>query len=196
MDETTGEITKLLKQWGTGDRQVEPALFELVLPDLHKLARYIMQRERQDNSMQATSLLNETYFKLVNARERDWENRRHFFAIAARAMRRLVIDHARARPAGGKVPIDLLGDILKGRDAQLEQAVAINKLLDELEGPHPDWCLVIELKFFLGLTDDEAAEAAGISLRSLQRQYADARRWLFERLNTGGTWPGKNTTKS
>ena len=69
--ESPGEITKLLKLWGNGDKQVEPALFELVLPDLHKIARFIMQRERPDHSMQATSLLNETYFRLVNARERD-----------------------------------------------------------------------------------------------------------------------------
>ena len=182
MDEPAGEITKLLKIWGTGDREVEPALFEMVLPDLHRLAQSMMRRERPDNSMQATSLLNETYFRLVSARERDWENRRHFFAIAARAMRRLLIDHARARPPGAKIPMDALGDLLRGRDTQLEQAVAIGKVMEELETAHPDWCVVIELKFFLGFTDDEAAHAAGISLRTLQRQYADARRWLYERM--------------
>jgi len=182
MDPSAGEITKLLKQWGTGDREVEPELFELVLPDLHRLAQSMMRRERPDNSLQATALLNETYFRLVNARERDWENRRHFFAIAARAMRRLLIDHARARPAGAKIPVDALGDLLRGRDELLEQAVAISTLLDELETTHPDWCLVIELKFFLGLTDDEAAQATGLSVRTLQRQYGDARRWLYERM--------------
>ncbi len=182
IDQPFGEITKLLKLWGTGDRDVEPELFELVLPDLRRIAQSMMRKERPDHSLQPTALLNETYFRLVNARERDWENRRHFFAIAARAMRRLLIDHARARPPGAKIPLDALGDLLRGRETQLEQAVSINKLLDDLETSHPDWCLAIELKFFLGLTDEEAAAATGMSMRTLQRNYTDARRWLFERM--------------
>ncbi|MBS1876833.1 MAG: sigma-70 family RNA polymerase sigma factor [Acidobacteria bacterium] len=180
--QAAGDVTTLLRAWSSGDRSVEERLFSLVLPDLHKLAQYMMGGERQDHSLQATALMNEAYFRLVNARERDWENRRHFFAIAARTMRRLLIDHARGRPKGAKLPIEGLEEMLRGRDAQLETAVAINSLLDELDGKHPDWCSVVELKFFAGFTDDETAEALGIPLRTMQRQFSDARRWLYQKL--------------
>src|SRR5689334_23090484 len=106
MDQPAGEVTMLLQAWSQGDRTVEQRLFELVLPDLHKLAEYFMRRERPDHSLQPTALLNEAYFRLVGARERDWQNRRHFFAIAARVMRRFLINHARARPKGQKIGMD------------------------------------------------------------------------------------------
>ena len=184
MEEATGEITQLLHAWSAGDRSVEDRLFALVLPDLHRLARRLMSGERQEHSLQATALMNEAYFKLVNARERDWENRKHFFAVAARAMRHLLIDHARARPKGAKIAIDGIEDLLRGRDPQLETGLAINALLDEMERKHPDWVSIIEMKFFAGFTDDEAAEALGLPLRSMQRRFGDARRWLYERLET------------
>lgn len=191
-----GDVTTLLKAWSSGDRSVEDRLFSLVLPDLHKLARYMMAGERQDHSLQPTALLNEAYFRLVNARERDWESRRHFFAVAARAMRHLLIDHARGRPKGSKVPIDGLEEMLRGRDQQLETGVAINALLDEMDRKHPEWCSVVELKFFAGFTDDEAAAALGIPVRTMQRQFSDARRWLYERLETQRCAEKQNSTKS
>ena len=184
MENSSQNITVLLHAWSSGDRSVEERLFAMVLPDLHKIARYMMAGERPDHSLQATALLNEVYFRLVGARERDWESRRHFFAVAARAMRRLLIDHARGRQKGSKIPIEGLEEMLRGRDEQLEQAVAINGLLDEMEKTHPDWCSIVELKFFAGFTDEEAAEAMGMPLRSMQRQFGEARRWLFERLES------------
>lgn len=183
MELSGGEVTQLLHAWSTGDRSVEDRLFSLVLPDLHKLARHMMSGERRDHSLQPTALMNEAYFRLVGARLRDWENRRHFFAVAARAMRHLLIDHARARPSGAKLPIHGLEDLLRSRDAQLDTGVEINALLDEMEKKHPDWCPIVELKFFAGFTDEEAAEALNLQLRTMQRQFSDARRWLFERLN-------------
>ena len=179
-----GEITQLLQKWGSGDRAVEDRLFNLVVPDLHKLAEYLMRRERQDHSMQATALMNEAYLRLAHAKNLDWQNRKHFFAVAARAMRRLLIDHARGRPAGQKVEINELLLWLPGPSKQLDQAIAVDELLREIEGTHPMWCSIIDLKFFLGFTDEESAEALGISLRTLQRQYGDARRWLFEKLGS------------
>src|SRR6478672_9207224 len=181
----SGEVTQLLQAWSTGDRSVEQRLFSLVLPDLHKLARHIMSGERRDHSLQPTALMNEAYCRLVGARLRDWESRRHFFAVAARAMRHLLIDHARARPSGAKISLDGLEELLRSRDAQLETGVEIGTLLDEMEKKHPDWCPVVELKFFAGFTDDETAEALHLPLRTMQRQFSDARRWLFERLNPG-----------
>ena len=172
----------MLRAWSSGDRSVEERLFAVVVPDLHKLARHMMCRERPDHSLQPTALMNEVYFRLIGARERGWESRRHFFAVAARAMRHLLIDYARARPSGAKVPIEGVEDLLRGRDSQLELGVEISGLLDEMEAVHPDWCLVIELKFFAGFTDAEAAQALNIPLRTMQRQFGDARRWLYERL--------------
>jgi RNA polymerase sigma factor (TIGR02999 family) len=177
-----GEVTRLLHAWGGGDRSVEDRLFELVLPDLRKLAEGMMRRERPDHSLQPTALLNEAYCRLLTARERDWRNRSHFFAIAARAMRRLLIDHARGRPKGARIPIDGLQEFLRGRDEQLDLALAIDSLLDDMSPAHANWCSIVELKFFLGFTDEEAAEALGMPLRSMQRQFGDARRWLYEKL--------------
>jgi RNA polymerase sigma factor (TIGR02999 family) len=176
------EVTRLLHAWSAGEPDAERRLFELILPDLHNLARRLMSGERPGHSLQPTALLNEAYFRLAGARESDWENRRHFFAVAARAMRHLLIDHARGRPKGTKVPFDGLEEILRGREMQMERGVAINALLDEMAQSQPQWCSIIELKFFAGFTDDETAEALGIPLRSIQRQFGDARRWLFERL--------------
>lgn len=187
MDVPAGEVTELLQAWSGGDRGVEPQLFEMVLPELHKLAQYLMRGERRDHSLQPTALLHEAYLRLVNARQRDWQNRRHFFAVAARAMRHLLIDYARARPKGDKVPIDGLGEFLRGRDAQLDLAVSMDSLLNEMETAHGDWCSIVECKFFLGLTDEETGEALGIPLRTVQRQFSDARRWLFERLHGTAT---------
>jgi RNA polymerase sigma factor (TIGR02999 family) len=160
---------------------VEARLFELVLPDLHKLAHFLMRGERPDHSLQATALINEAYLRLIAARERDWENRRHFMAVAARAMRHLLIDHARTR-GKGKTPLEGLEELLRGRDSQLDLGIAINGLLDALDKIHPDWCTIVEMKFFAGFTDEETAEALGTPLRTMQRKFGDARRWLFEKL--------------
>ena len=172
----------MLHAWGAGDREVESRLFQLLLPDLRKLARSMLRKERPDHSLQATALMNEAYLRLVKGRERGWENRRHFLAIAARAMRHLLIDHARARAGGVKTPIDGMEEILQGRNEQLELGIAINGLLDELGKIHPDWVTIVEMKFFAGFTDEEVADAVDAPLRTTQRKFGDARRLLFERL--------------
>lgn len=194
--EPEGDVTVLLHAWGNGDRTVEERLFELVLPDLRKLAGGLMRRERPDHSLQPTELLNEVYCRLVVARRRDWENRRHFFAFAGRAMRHMLIDHARARPRGPRLPLEDVALKLADRDPKLEQAIAIDVLLREIETTNPDWCSIVELKFFLGLTDQEAADALGVPLRTLQRKFGDARRWLYERLEAGSCPPNRMTTSS
>ena len=178
-----GEVTRLLHAWGGGDRSVEDRLFELVLPDLRKLAESMMRRERPDHSLQPTALLNEAYCRLLTARERDWRSRSHFFAIAARAMRRLLIEHAR-RTRAVRVPIEDLGELLGVHDEKLELALSIDGLLDDMAPAHGNWCSIVELKFFLGFTDEETAEALGMPLRSMQRQFGDARRWLYEKLKS------------
>ena len=177
------EITRLLREWGRGSRAVENELFAIVMPDLRRLARHFLRGERDGHSLQATELVNQIYIRLVGAREQDWESRRHFFAIAARAMRRHLIDHARGRPG---VRFTTLGidDLLPGVNPRLDLAVTFDTLLEQMAVIQPEWSQIVEVKYFLGLTDDEAAEALGIKLRTLQRGWRDARQWLFERLES------------
>jgi RNA polymerase sigma factor (TIGR02999 family) len=107
-----GDITQLLHKWRDGSRESEDELFSLVFPDLRRLARYLMKGERKGHSLQATELVDQIYFRMVAAKDRDWQNRRHFFAIASRAMRRHLIDHARGRPKGAFLPLDDVAPVL------------------------------------------------------------------------------------
>ena len=182
MEPVQGEVTTLLQAWAAGDRSVESRLFDLVVPDLRRLADALMRKERPGHSLEATALLDEVYCRLVTANERDFENRRHFFAVAARAMRHLLVDHARARPKGREVTLKDLTADGPAMVEKFEMALAIDGLLDDLKAVHPDWCSVIELRFFMGLTEEETADATGWPLRSVQRKFGDARRWLFEKL--------------
>lgn len=175
------DITRLLQEWAAGSREAENELFTQVMPDLRRLARSLMRGERKDHSLQPTELVNQIYVRLVAVPGQHWQNRRHFFAIAARAMRRYLIDHARGRPA---VRFTALGidDLLPGMSPRLDLAVTIDDLLEQLNTFQPEWCHIVEIKYFLGLTDEEAADALGIKVRTLQRGWRDARQWLFERL--------------
>jgi len=175
-----GDITLLLEQWREGNRAAEQELFELVTPNLRKLAHHMMKGERQGHTLEATDLVNQIYLKLVSAKDRDWQNRGHFFALAARAMRRYLVDHARGRPAGDLVAMEGMEEFLPADSAQIELALTVDKLLDELAESKPDWCQLVEVKFFLGLSDEQASEMLGIKLRTMQRMWRDARRWLFE----------------
>lgn len=189
-----GEITQLLQRWRTGDREAEGRLFELVQPDLHRLAAYYMRGERPGHTLQPTDLLNEMYLKLTGAKEIEWRDRRHFFALAARAMRRYLIDYARGRGSQVKLPLDDLTPVLKSDEPNIEIALAVDRLLDELGRKNPDQCAMVELKYFLGLTDDEAAEALHLPLRTAQRRWLEARKWLFERLESQPWKTGKSST--
>jgi RNA polymerase sigma factor (TIGR02999 family) len=175
------DITRLLQQWRAGSSEAENQLFILVMPDLRRLAGYLLRGERKGHTLQATELVNQIYVRLVSAQHQDWQNRRHFFAIAARAMRRYLIDHARGR-RGVEFTALAVDDLLPAMSRQLDLAITVDELLKQMEGFQPEWCHIVEVKYFLGLTDDEAAEALGIKLRSLQRSWRDARQWLFERL--------------
>jgi len=185
MDKPMGDITNLLSQWRAGNREAENELFELVLPNLRRFAHYLMQRERKDHSMQATELVDEIYFRMVAAKERDWQSRKHFFAIAARAMRRYLIDHARGRPSGEFVALEGFENMLSADSGKIDLAISVDRLLDELEDTKPEWSMLVEMKFFLGLTDEEAAEAMGLKLRTMQRTWTDARRWLYTHMEPG-----------
>jgi RNA polymerase sigma factor (TIGR02999 family) len=175
-----GDVTELLHKWRDGNREAEDELFEMVLPNLRRLAHYLMQGERKGHSLQATELVDQVYLRLVAAKDRDWQNRGHFFAIAGRAMRRHLIDHARRRPGVDLVPLDGIQNLLPANSAQMDVAITVDRLLNRLAETKPEWCTLVELKYFLGLTDEEAADALGIKLRTMQRMWLDVRKWLFD----------------
>src|SRR5215471_12399520 len=150
-----GEITQLLYRWREGSREAENELFALVLPDLRRLADYLMKGERKGHSLQATELVDQIYFRLVSAKDRDWQNRQHFFAISARVMRRYLIDHARRRLDAQFVVVEGMAERLPAGNADLELSITVDRLLDELNETKPEWCKLVEVKYFLGLTDEE-----------------------------------------
>lgn len=190
-----GEITQLLQQWRTGDRQAESRLFQLLLPDLQKIAGRCFRGERPGHTLQPTALVNEAFLRLANAKKIDWQDRGHFLSLAARVMRHYLIDHARSQPSVRFLPIEGLPEHILGRHSPLELVIGIDSLLDELETESHQRRAVVELKFFLGMTDDEAADALGLTLHTLQREWYRARRWLFERLSAE-TWnAAPNTTE-
>src|SRR6266436_1426808 len=132
MSEKTGDITLLLHQWRSGSREAENELFAMVLPNLRRLAHYLMKGERKGHSLQPTELVDQIYLRLVAAKDRDWRNRGHFFAIAARAMRRYLIDHARGRPDAEFVALNGLEDFLPANSPKVDVALTVDRLLDQL----------------------------------------------------------------
>ena len=164
-----------------------------MLPKLRRLAHYLMKGERKGHTLQPTELVDQIYFRLVAAKDRDWRNRGHFFAIAARAMRRYLIDHARGRPDEEFVALEGVKDFLPAQTVKIDQAIAVDRLLEQLAETNPEWCKLVEVKYFLGLNDEEAADALGMKLRTMQRMWRDARQWLFEHteFNNAGKSAGR-----
>jgi RNA polymerase sigma-70 factor (ECF subfamily) len=184
MSDDPGEITKLLRRWQTGDKEAEALLFALLMPDLRKIARYCFRGERPGHLLQPTVLVNEAFLRLVKVRKIEWADRGHFLALAARIMRRYLIDHARSQPNVMFLPMDGLPERILSSRKPVDLAIAIDALLDELEAESRQKCAVVELKFFMGLTDPEAAAALNMELRTLQREWHRARTWLFQRLSS------------
>jgi RNA polymerase sigma factor (TIGR02999 family) len=179
-------ITRLLGQIRHGDREGESRLLEIVYPELRKLAHYHLQRERPDHTLQATALVNEAYLRIFGAEPVSWQNRAHFFALAAQKMRQILVDHARAKATdkrgGGwiRLSLDAAGELGEGRN---EDLVALDEALSRLQELDFQAGQVVELRFFGGLTEKESAEALGISVASVKRAWEFARTWLFRELD-------------
>lgn len=180
---SAGEVTQLLHEWQGGSRNAESKLFELMMPDLRRIAAQCFRRERSGHTLQPTALVNEAFLRLEALRVIEWRDRGHFLALAARLMRRYLIDYARAHPEADFEPLGPLADETFGGYTSLGLATALDFLLEELETESPQRRKVVELKFFLGLTDSEAAEALNLTLHTCQREWYRARKWLFERLS-------------
>jgi RNA polymerase sigma factor (TIGR02999 family) len=178
------DVTGLLVAWGSGDEQARSSLVDAVYGELRRLARGYLQRERQDHSLAPTALVHEAYLKLVDQRRVQWQNRSHFFAIAAHVMRRILVDHARAhhaqkRGAGGKVP---LGDRDIGFEALKVDVVALDVALERLAEKYPRQARLVELRFFGGLTVDEIAAVLDVAPVTVKRHWALAKAWLYREL--------------
>jgi len=182
MEPDRGEVTQLLRQWRAGDVEVEDRLFALLLPDLHKIAERCFRREPAGNTLQPTALVNEAFIRLAKSKAIDWQDRGHFLAISARVMRRFLIERARVRPDIIFLPVDGVPEEITGRRSPSEVVIAVDELLNELERVSSVQRSVVEVKFFLGLTDQEGAVALDLTLHTFQREWSRARRWLFDRL--------------
>jgi RNA polymerase sigma factor (TIGR02999 family) len=178
-------ITGLLQSWSQGDDAALAELTPLVLAELRTLARAYLRRERRDHSLQATGLVNECYLRLLQARTVDWRNRAHFFALSARLMRRILVDFARARRYGKRggraehVPFDDQQLAVEpGRDL-----VALDDALTALAAVDERKSRVVEMRFFGGLTNEEAADVLGVSAKTVMREWQIARVWLWRELS-------------
>ena len=184
----THEVTRLLVAWGEGDRAALDRLMPLVHAELRRLARHYVSRERPGHTLQTTALVNEAYLRLVEQEGMRWENRAHFFGIAARLMRQILVDHARGRQAakrgGGQCRLSLSrADRLASRpDVNL---LALDEALGRLEAIDPQKSRVVELRYFGGLGIEETAEVMGVSPATVNRDWSMARAWLRGELGDG-----------
>ncbi len=182
-----GEITQLLGELNAGNAEAVTRLTELVYDELHRIASRAMNGERRDHTLQATVLVHEAYIQLVNREDQSWQNRAHFFAVAAQLMRRILIDHARARQAakrGGRQVKVQLDDIAVFSDDHCDELIIIDEALVRLWERDERLCRVVELKFFGGLTEEEIAEVLSISPRTVKRDWKVAKAWLHGELST------------
>ncbi|MBM3728190.1 MAG: sigma-70 family RNA polymerase sigma factor [Acidobacteria bacterium] len=181
----TAEITQLLRQFRGGAAGAESALIEAVQTELKAMAARYMRRERHGHTLQTTALMNEAYMKLVQARSTDWHDRVHFFAVAARVMRRILVDHARRGAAdkrGGDQIVLPLNEGLVFAPDRPDEMVRLDDALNRLAAEDKRSAQVIELRFFGGLSVEETAEAMGISPRTVKREWNFARAWLRREL--------------
>jgi RNA polymerase sigma factor (TIGR02999 family) len=174
-------ITQLLIRWRNGDKAALDELAPLVYNELRRLARYYLRAERPDHTLQPSDLVHEAYLRLVDEKEIDWQNRAHFFGVAAVRMRQILVEHARGRQAakrgGGEYLLSLskANRLAEKRDVNL---LALNDALRRLEALDPQKSRVVELRYFGGLTIEETAEALRISPSTVKRDWSMARAWL------------------
>jgi RNA polymerase sigma factor (TIGR02999 family) len=178
------QISQLLEAWGGQDPAARDALVPIVYGELHRLAHHYMRTERAGHTLQTTALVNEAYLRLVDVDRVQWRDRAHFFAMAATMMRRILVDHARGhardKRGGGVVMTSLDEDVAAAsRDVDV---IALDEALERLGRIDERQARLVELRYFAGLTIEEAAEALGISAGTLKREWAIAKAWLYREL--------------
>lgn len=180
-DPLSQNITHLLKEWSDGDQQALDKLTPLVYQELRQQAARYLRKERPGHSLQATALINEAFLRLIDVKDVRWQNRAHFFAIAANLMRRILVDHARRRDAekrGGSQILLTLDDAFAANSQPDVDLLAIDEALNKLATFDAQQARVVELRFFSGLTVEETAAALGVSPKTVKRDWSVARAWL------------------
>lgn len=181
MTETRGDVTRLLAESRQGRSGAEHELAALVYDELHAIARRLMRQERADHTLQPTALVHEAFMRLVVSAEQGWENRRHFFAVAATAMRRVLVDHARARAAekrGGALRRVDLDDPAAFERTNLDEIIAIDQALTRLAHLDARQARIVEMRFFGGLSEEAISDLLNVSVRTVKRDWRLARAWL------------------
>lgn len=179
-------VTELLVRWRGGDKEALDALMPLVYSELRRIANHYLQAERSDHTLQSTALVHEAYVRLTNQQLPQWQNRAHFFAVAAQLMRQILVDHARSHRAskrGGEVYKLALDDAEEQQKPVDVDIVALDDALKSLAAMDEQQGKVVELKFFGGLSNEDTAEVLGISTSTVKRDWITARAWLFRELN-------------
>jgi RNA polymerase sigma-70 factor (ECF subfamily) len=180
------QVTQLLCQWRSGDPHALEKLIPLVQPELQRLAHHYMSRERPGHTLQTTALLDDAYLQLAGKSHVQWENRAHFFAVAAQLMRRIMVDHARQRQTlkrgGGaiRVTLDECAAVTQTRAAEL---LALDEALEKLAAADQRKARVVEMRYFGGLTMEEIADVLKIHINTVTRDWTAARAWLFAALS-------------
>ena len=187
LEVTPSHLTTLLNLASGGDQEAMDCLTSTVYPELKRIAASRMRRERSDHTLQPTALVNEAYARLLGASPVAWQNRAHFFALMARQMRFILIDHARKKGLDGHVTISLEADE-EGQQLQLpvnsnQDLLEIDEALQKLEAIDPRAARGVELRFFVGLTQQEIAEVQKIDVATVKRDWTFAKAWLFGQLN-------------
>lgn len=195
-DSSRQDVTGLLRRWEEGDKEALEELMPLVYGELRRLAAHYLRIERSGHTLQPTALVHEAYLRLVDQRHVVWQNRAHFFGIAAQMMRRVLVDHARRRAAGKRnAAAYRIGPegANSGAEADRElEILALHDALTGLERLDARQARIVELRFFGGLSVEETAEAAGVSTATVKREWRTARAWLRRELDSAGG-PGART---
>ena len=185
----TSEITGLLVDWSNGDQAALEKLLPLVEQELHRLAHSYMRREDPDHTLQTTALVNEAYLKLIDQKKTRWQNRAHFFAIAAKIMRRILLNYARdqhRKKRGGKAVKVSLSDVSLFSMGRPEELIALDEALERLAKIDERKARVVELKYFGGLETDEIAEVLKVAPITVLRDWRFARAWLLREIENNG----------
>ena len=190
MEQPEREVTALLRDWSGGDRDALERLMPLVYQELRRLAASYLRVERPDHTLQPTALVHEAYLRLVDQRGVSWQNRAHFFGIAAQMMRRILVDHARRRQAAKRDATALRVQAMsaEGEEASVRdpELLALDQALCGLESLDARQARIVELRFFGGLTVEETAEVAGVSPATVKREWRTARAWLAREIRPAG----------
>jgi RNA polymerase sigma-70 factor (ECF subfamily) len=183
------EVTRLLVDWGNGDQAALDELIPLVYDELRRLAGRYMRRESQGHTLQTSALVNEAYLRLVDQKSVQWQNRAHFFGVAAQLMRRILVDHARSRlraKRGGRAQVVSLAEQAV-MSKEVAEVIALDEALNNLAVLDPRKSQIVEMKFFGGLTTEEVAEVLKVTSRTVEREWRKAKAWLNRAISKGET---------